>query len=214
MSQPLFLKPLRLIYLSLFSLLLLTSSCGPIKKPINNQYTLTLEHHKTHSHARTHSTLLITKPEAMAGYRTEEMLYVKQRFAREPFAKNAWSNPPADMLYPLLVQRFQSSHAFRAITSSPYADKADYRLDTQLIDLYQDFLPKQSIMRLLAKVTVTRVSDNHILASRLIAQNIPCPANTPHGGVISANQATSIFVEKTLDFVVKEVQLDKGSHKT
>ncbi len=214
MSQPLSLTPLRLTYLGLFSLLLLTTSCGPIKKPINHQYTLTLERHKAHSHARTHSTLLITKPEAMAGYRTEQMLYVKQPFAREPFAKNAWSNPPADMLYPLLVQRFQDSHAFRAITSSPYADKADYRLDTQLIDLYQDFLPKQSIMRLLAKVTLTRVSDNHIVASHLIAQNIPCPANTPHGGVISANRAASLFVEKVLDFVAKEVQLDKGGHKT
>ncbi|MCH9716999.1 MAG: hypothetical protein K0U52_07945, partial [Gammaproteobacteria bacterium] len=115
MSQPLSLTPLRLTYLGLFSLLLLTTSCGPIKKPINHQYTLTLERHKAHSHARTHSTLLITKPEAMAGYRTEQMLYVKQPFAREPFAKNAWSNPPADMLYPLLVQRFQDSHAFRAI---------------------------------------------------------------------------------------------------
>nr|MCH9715997.1 hypothetical protein [Gammaproteobacteria bacterium] len=94
------------------------------------------------------------------------------------------------------------------------ADKADYRLDTQLIDLYQDFLPKQSIMRLLAKVTLTRVSDNHIVASHLIAQNIPCPANTPHGGVISANRAASLFVEKVLDFVAKEVQLDKGGHKT
>ncbi|MDX2346854.1 MAG: ABC-type transport auxiliary lipoprotein family protein, partial [Legionella sp.] len=115
----------RFIYLSAISLLLCISSCTPIKPTVTHQYALTLPQAKTHRHQTLPYALLISKPEAMAGYRTEQMLYVKQRFSLTPFAKNAWSNPPADMLYPLLVQRFQDSHAFRAISSSPYADKTD-----------------------------------------------------------------------------------------
>ena len=204
----------RFITLSLLSVLLLITGCSPVKTAATNQYTLTFAHPKTHHKTHMPYALLISKPDAMAGYRTEQMLYVKKPFALEPFAKNTWSNPPADMLYPLLVQRFQDSHAFRAITSSPYADKADYRLDTQLIQLHQNFLSKQSTLQLTAKVTLTRVSDNRVLASRLITENMPCKTNTPYGGVIAANQASRVFVEKTLDFVIRQVQNDKGSHKT
>ena len=214
MNHVFFPKPFRLITLSLLSLLLLTTSCSPVKTSVTNQYTLTFFHPKTQHKTHMPYALLISKPEAMAGYRTEQMLYVKKPFTLEPFAKNAWSNPPADMLYPLLVQRFQDSHAFRAITSSPYADKADYRLDTQLIKLHQNFLAKKSTLQLTAKITVTRVSDNHVLASRLITENIPCTTNTPYGGVVAANQASRIFVGKTLDFVIRQVQNDKGGQKT
>ncbi len=200
-------------YFSLCFVLLCASSCTPIKSTINNQYTLTLTQPKAYQKVHLPYALLITKPEAMAGYRTEQMLYIKKRFSLSPFAKNAWSNPPADMLYPLLVQRFQDSHAFRAISSSPYADKADYRLDTQLIELHQNFLSKKSTLRFVAKITVTRIHDNRVLASRLLEQNIPCSSNTPYGGVIAANQASSIFVNKALDFVIQQVRADKGGQK-
>ena len=138
----------RFVYFGLISLTLITNSCTPIKTAAVNQYTLTLDHHKAHHKKTMPYAILISKPEAMAGYRTEQMLYVKKPFSLLPFAKNTWSNPPADMLYPLLVERFQDSHAFRAITSSPYADKTDYRLDTQLISLHQSFLSKQSTLQL------------------------------------------------------------------
>ncbi len=204
----------RLIACILFSLLLLETGCGPVKTSAANQYTLTLSPQLKKHRAHMPYALLISKPDAMAGYRTNQMLYVKERFKLEPFAKNAWSDPPADMLYPLLVERFQDSHAFRAITSSPYADKADYRLDTQLVELNQNFLTKQSTVHLIAKVTLTRVSDNRVLASRLLTQRIPCTANTPYSGVVAANQAAGIFAEKALDFVIRQIQSDKSSHKT
>jgi cholesterol transport system auxiliary component len=204
----------RFIYLSLFSSLwFCLFGCTPITSTVSNQYTLTFTQPKVHYRTHLPYALLISKPEAMAGYRTEQMLYIKQRFALAPFAKSAWSSPPADMLYPLLMQGFQDSHAFRAISSSPYADKADYRLDTQLIALHQNFLSEKSRLQWIAKITVTRITDNYVLASRLITLNLPCPSHTPYGGVIAANQASSIFINQTLDFVVKQVRADKGGQK-
>jgi cholesterol transport system auxiliary component len=204
----------RFIYLiTIPFVFLLITGCGPIKSPVTNQYTLTLPHAKSHHQRPLPYALLISKPDAMSGYRTEQMLYLKKPFKREPFAKNAWSNPPADMLYPLLVEQFQDSHAFRAITSSPYADKADYRLDTQLIELHQNFLYKKSTLVFLAKITLTRISDNRVLASQLISENIPCKSNTPYGGVIAANHAARIFVNKTLSFTIKQIKNDKDNQK-
>lgn len=195
----------------LLSLILCITGCTPVKLPVKHQYTLSLCPYKTTHRTPLNVALFISKPEAMAGYQTSQMLYVNSRFSVEPFAKNGWDSPPADMLYPLLVKRFQDSRAFRAITSSPYADKADYRLDTQLIELYQDFLAKQSTQKFTAKITITRVADNKVLASRLIKHQIPCHQNTPYGGVVAANKATSIFIEEALDFVTRQVQNDKGS---
>ncbi len=194
---------LALILLCILSL----TSCGPVKPTITNKYTLNLIPSKVHR-AKVPDALLISKPEAMAGYRTEQMLYVNKQFSLAPFAKNAWSNPPADMLYPLLVERFQESHAFRAISSSPYADKADYRLDTQLLTLNQNFLKKPSQLHFTAKITLTRIKDNHVLGSRLMNYHIPCRSNTPYGGVVAANQAATRFTTEALDFVLSAVRKD------
>ncbi len=194
--------------------LLVLAGCSPIKTPVTHQYMLDIPVHKHATHKRLNNTLLISKPEAMAGYQTEQMLYVKTPFTLEPFAKNAWVSPPASMLYPVLVQHIQDSHVFRAITSSPYADKSDYRLDTQLLTLNQNFLNKQSTLNFTAKIAITRVSDNRVLASRLIIKRIPCPSNTPLGGVIAGNQASTAFAEDALVFAIKHIQRDSLQEKT
>jgi len=197
---------------SLLATFMMLSGCGPVKTPITHQYTLNMPDKKT-TNKHLPYTLLISKPEAMAGYQTEQMLYVKTPFTLEPFAKNAWVSPPADMLYPLLVKHIQASHAFRAITSAPFADKTDYRLDTQLITLNQNFLSKQSTLNFAAKIALTRVSDNHVIASRLIIKQLPCSKNTPLGGVIAANQASAAFTEDTLAFVIQQIQRDARQQK-
>lgn len=193
---------------------LMLSSCSPVKTPVTQQYTLEIPVHKKSPHQHLNYSLLISKPEAMAGYQTEQMLYVQKPFRLEPFAKNAWASPPAAMLYPILVQHIQSSHVFRAITSSPFADKTDYRLDTQLLTLNQNFLSKPSILNFSAKIALTRVADNQVLASQLIVKHIPCSSNTPLGGVIAANQASSAFAKDTLDFAITQIQRDAEHKKT
>ena len=179
-----------------------------------HQYTLESTCASKIKHKRLPYTLLISKPEAMAGYQTEQMLYVTKPFTLEPFAKNAWVSPPAAMLYPVLVKHIQNSHTFRAVSSTPFADKTDYRLDTQLITLNQNFLSKQSTLNFAAKIAITRVADNHVLASKLIVKHIPCSSNTPLGGVIAANQASSIFSEDALVFAIKHIERDAAHKKT
>ncbi|WP_035889026.1 ABC-type transport auxiliary lipoprotein family protein [Legionella norrlandica] len=183
-------------------------SCSPVKVPVTNEYQLTAYSTKQFVAKPQSVTIQVTAPEAVAGYQTEEMLYMKKPYKLEPYAKNAWTSPPADMLFPLLVQSLQRSGYFYAVTSSPYSEKADYRLDTQLLSLKQNFIKKPSVLEFSAKVVLSHVDDNQILGSRIISLQIPCSEDTPYGGVIAANQATLRFTAAVADFVISHIKHD------
>ncbi len=187
-------------------LVVLMTACTAVKPSVTNQYTLNAFSSQTFNKPSSARSILVSKPEAMAGYETEQMLYMKKPYELSVFAHNAWIDPPADMLFPLIVQSLQSSHYFFAVASTLSSESADYRLDTQLIELQQNFLYKPSVLEFSAKVVLTNVSTNQIIASRVIKQRVPCTKNTPYGGVIAANQATQRFTQELTRFVIDHIQ--------
>jgi cholesterol transport system auxiliary component len=196
-------KILAVFLVSLSSLVLV--ACSPVKVSVKNQYQLSAYSAKQMAQKPMPITLLVTVPDAAAGYQTEQMLYIKRPFELEPFAKNAWVNPPADMLYPLILQSLQRTNLFEAVTSNAYTLGVDYRLDTQLLSLDQNFLKKPSVLELSVKVVLTHVTDNKILASRIFNLKIPCPSDTPYGGVIAANRATEQFTANLAHFMASHI---------
>jgi cholesterol transport system auxiliary component len=181
-------------------------ACSPVKIPVTNQYQLNAYSTKQMSaHARNIS-IWVTPPEAAAGYQTEQMIYVKKPYELAAFVKNSWTNAPGEMLYPLIVQSLQRTGFFHAVISSTYSLGADYRLDTQVLSLQQNFLKKPSVLEFSAKVVLTRIRDNKVLASRIITQHIPCSMDTPYGGVIAANVATRQFTAVLSDFVIAHIK--------
>lgn len=191
--------------LLLIGLLTLLTACGPITPPVTNQYKLTQYSSKKSHISPSAYTLLITPPEAVASYQTEQMLYTTKPYTLNSFTKNAWYSPPASMLYPLLIQSLQHSGYFRAVGSGAYINHADYRLDTQLIELQQNFIQKPSVLEIKLKVILTRVSDHHMLTSHTFTQRIPCPKNSPYGGVIAANHATLALTEAITKFTISRI---------
>ena len=193
----------------LFSAQFILAACSPIKTQISNQFKLESFSTQKISKKKTLGSMLISQPEAMAGSQTEQMHYVQKPYELSTFAHNAWISSPANMLYPLIMQSIQKSGYFFAVASGPYVDKADYRLDTQLIELQQNFLPKPSVIVLVAKIMLTHIADNRVVASRIISQRINCPTDTPYGGVIAANKATQAFTSILSEFVVTQVKQDR-----
>ncbi len=179
-----------------------------VNTPVANQYKLN-KFSSQPAHAKHSSvSLLITQPEAAAGYQTEQMFYVKKPYELNAFVHNAWISSPANMLFPLIMQSMQDTGYFYAVATTPYSDKADYRLDTQLIELEQNFLCKPSALEMAIKVVLTHVADDRIIASRIIREHINCPAETPYGGVVAANQATQAFTATLSEFVVTKIKQD------
>lgn len=190
---------------------LLLNACSPVKTTASNQYKLDAFSAKPLGRGLAKQSILITAPEAAAGYQSSEMLYIKKPYELNSFVNNAWIDQPANMLLPLLAQSLQRSGSFFAVTSSVNSEHTDYRLDTQLIELQQNFLKKPSQLDLVAKVVLTHMSDNRVIASRLISLHINCPTDTPYGGVIAANRATTQFTAAVTDFVVAQIRRDSVS---
>lgn len=187
-------------------LLLLLAACSPVKTQVTNQYQLSEFGAKPWGAPPRHLTLMVSPPEAAAGYQTEQMLYIEHPFQVNVFAHNAWLSPPAAMLHPLLVKSLQHTHFFHAVTSNAYSETPDYRLDTHLLNLEQNFLTTPSVIDFSAKVVLTHAKDNRIIASHIFTQHIPCPSDTPLGGVIAANKAVQLFTACVDDFVIAHVK--------
>ena len=189
----------RLILLVLITVI---TACSPVKTTISNQYLLST-FSAIPSPTASHKTIFVTPPEAMSGYQSEQMMYINKPFELSTFAHNAWVSPPAEMLLPLLVQSLQASRYFFAVASGVNANDTDFRLDTQLIALHQSFLTQPSTLFFTAKVIMTRVSDTHVLASQVVHLQIPCPSDTPYGGVQAANKAMILFTKDATSFAIK-----------
>lgn len=194
----------------LSGLILLLSNCSSTRPLITDRYTLSLYQTAPYPKSPTalskhpacaYGSLFISPTEAVDGYQTDAMLYQDRPFEIRPFIHHAWQSNPSSMIYPLIYQSLQESHLFQAVVTGPYAWQTDYRIDTQLIQLIQNFQVKPSQIQLTIKASLTHVSDNRVIASHIWHINKPCPSDTPKGGVFAANQATKQFTHDLARFV-------------
>lgn len=187
------------LLLSLTSLLLV--GCSPVKSPIIHQYQLKAFKTGSYQQKAHVQSILVSPPEAVAGYQTNQMLYTCKPFEISAFAHNSWANPPADMLLPLIVQSLQRAGYFRIVTSSANSEHTDYRVDTQLIELKQNFLKKPSQIDLAIKVVLSNLNQNRPTASRILRYTVTTLTDTPYGGVVAANKAVEQFTADLSRFV-------------
>lgn len=191
--------------LVILSLLALCSGCA-VKPNIQNKYQLqSFGYTKSKQHSY---SIFVSTPLAAEGFQTEQMKYVVKPYELSSFAKNAWVGPPARLLFPLMVQSLQNTNHFFAVTSVPYSDRANYRLDTQLLNLYQSFLTKPSHIKLTVKNVITNSLSSQVVSSKIFSYNIPCPVDGPYGGVVAANQATEKYTKALSAFVIESIQQD------
>ena len=150
------------------------TACTPVKIPNVNPYQLSAYSKKHWPNATMRHTILVVLPEAAGGYQTSSMLYVQKPFSLKAFTKHTWVDSPASMLHPLLIESLQRSSYFQAIASIAYSEPIEYRLDTQLLKLQQNFVKKPSVIEFSAKVLLTRMDKNQILVSRIFNLEMPC----------------------------------------
>jgi cholesterol transport system auxiliary component len=149
----------------------------------------------------TKQSLLVSLPTVSAGYDTDRMLYTDTPYSLHSFAHNEWISSPGNMLYPLIIQSLQQSNYFFAVIGGTVSDPTDYRLDTQVIALHQNFIFKPSVVELVVQGVLTHVDDQKVIASRIFTERVPCASNTPYAGVVAANQAAKQLTARLSDFV-------------
>lgn len=185
--------------------MILAVACTPVVSETNNRYQLT-EAQQMKPSTHQHGSILIMRPVALEGYDTQQMLYVNQPYQVSAFANNSWMSPPATMLLPLILRSIESTHYFSAVTSDLNTTKTDYRLESTLIRFQQNFLLKPSHLQIAMQIVLVRSMDSQVMATATLYEDIPCPKDTPLGGVMAANQATKDLTAKIARFVVKQVK--------
>lgn len=187
--------------------MLCVSSCsvfGPVSTGADNTYVINSVPSvaKRCSH---HLNLMVGAVETNPLYNTTQMAYTDKRFELSYFAKNRWAETPGQMLQPLIIQTLQNTHFFHAVNSYPAIGVYDYALSVQLLELQQKFVGDSSYISLKVHVQLSKAIDNHVVASKDISITEAAPENTPYGGVIAANRATSAMLSELVRFCLQKI---------
>ena len=186
-----------------FTAVALLAACAAIQPPeVEHASTYVLEAPPAAGVPRPRRDLVleVTLPRARPGFDTPQMAYTQRANALEYFAKNRWADTPARMLAPLLAQALDHSGGFRAVVQAPSLAAANFRLDTELVRLQQEFGAKPSRVRLTVRAQLIDADARRVLASAEFDETEAAPSDDPYGGVVAANRALGRLLERLATF--------------
>lgn len=150
----------------------------------------------------TSKDMLVSMPQAAAGYEGINMLYKTQDYQLASFTHNIWNAPPNEMLQPLIVKSLQNSGYFRAVVPAPNPATTNLRLDVTLIKLQQNFTQKPSYVEMVVNATLTDDQTFTAVASQSFSATVPADMDNPYGGVVAANGASLQILEALTQWTV------------
>lgn len=145
-------------------------------------------------------TLIVTQPQAAAGFDSQRIIYMRSPHKLEYFAHSEWVDPPARMLAPLLVAAIDKTRAFRAVMLTPSSAAADLRLESEVIRLQHDFLTSPSAVRFTLRAHVIEDRTRRVVARREFEASVPAASEDPYGGVVAANRAVQMVLDQLSEF--------------
>lgn len=149
-------------------------------------------------------TLLVTLPQANQAYNTSRFAYVCAPYQIAYFSKNQWADTPPAMILPLLVQSLQNTGHYHAVVAAPYSDYSDLTLNTQIINIQQEFLQKPSQVRVTIRAILINSATERVIATKQFTVVVCAPGNNPKSGAIAANIAVAHIVTEITQFCLGE----------
>ncbi len=213
------------IYMALFYLLTVSvlNGCGTLLPKSPEQPTLyildgiTTNARSTQetSHVDTKQTtrgqqlpaLTVSTPIAAAGFGGVHIIYQRKVHELERFALSQWVDTPAQMLAPLIVRAIEGGGAFRGVLRGSTAAVSDFRLDTEVVRLQQNFTTTPSETRLTLRAVLVHTATRRIVASREFDVSVASTSDDPRGGVAAANAAVRQVLSDLAKFCAEAVAL-------
>lgn len=156
----------------------------------------------------TGKTLLVSMPQAAPGFDTPAQVYIRTPSRLEYYSKSQWVASPARMLLPLLISRLEATGQFKAIlsavTSSPII--SEWRLDTEIIRLQQEFLTEPSQVRLVLRAQLLDLVARQVLATQTFEITKSAPSQDAEGGLLATNQVVAQLLKKIAEWVEKQLK--------
>ena len=181
------------------------TACSPVTIPTRQMYTLETPSNVDLKERRPVS-IIVSPVQSAPAYKGREMIYVEKDFQLKAFARNEWAAPPAQMLTPLLVESLRNTHSFRAIIAPPSIDKADYRLDVNLLSFQHQFLKKPSEVEVVMTAQMMNLSTRRAVATERFVVREVSRSNDPYGGVLAANLAVQKALGQIATFCVSSAK--------
>ncbi len=189
--------------LLIFTFVSILCACSSVTVEIPTGYKLSATSNKRLSNYNSQKSLLVSQPTAAAGYESTSMRYVKRAYQLDSFVKNEWVAKPKEMLSPLLVQSLQNTGYFKAVVPSSFVGDTDFRLDTELLILQQDFISRPSREVISIKAALYDGRTEKVIATQVFNAKEIAPVEGPYGGVIAANKGLKLILDKMMPFVIK-----------
>ncbi len=189
--------------------LLLTAGCStlqPVRNEVVSTYALQAQFQSRTVPASGTPVLMVTRPRAHPGFETSRMAYVRKAHELEYFSRNQWVDTPEKMLAPLLVQAFEASGAFGAVSQANGAVTAQLRLDSEIVRLQQEFTVAPSRIRFTLRAQLIDVAGRRILATREFDVTENAASDDPYGGVVAANHAVHRALSEVAAFFAAQAR--------
>ncbi|MCP5159688.1 MAG: membrane integrity-associated transporter subunit PqiC [Gammaproteobacteria bacterium] len=146
--------------------------------------------------------LLVTVSKEAPGFDSQRIAYTREPLTLDYYHDSVWSDTPAKMLLPVLVQAFEATGAFKAVVSPPSPVLADLRVDVDVIRLQQEFMTRPSQVRLTARIKVVEMKSRQVLGTQIFEAVEPAPSENAHGGAQAANAAVQKMLNGMVPFAL------------
>ncbi|SCK58162.1 cholesterol transport system auxiliary component [Variovorax sp. HW608] len=151
-------------------------------------------------------TLIVDLPRATPGFESSQIAYVRRPYEIEYFAHNQWVDTPSNMLAPQMVRAIGGTGAFHAVLGTPTSAVGQFRLETEIVRLQQDFSTTPSHVRLTLRAALIDTATRKVVASREFDARVDAPTEDPYGGVIAAQRAASQVMAELALFCAASVR--------
>lgn len=182
------------------------TSCSilpPIKTTPQTSYVInTIPSNIPHCRSTTFN-LSVNKPRASAAYNTTQMVYSEKPYQLGYFVKNRWAETPPQMFQPLIIKALENTHSFSSVISSATNNQYDYLINTEVVELQQDYVHSPHAVCFKLRAEIINAKNNTLVNSEELTVTQNMSQDTPYSGVIAANQATAIMLNKLADFVLR-----------
>jgi len=193
----------------LISCATLLSSCAlmsPVPNEQDNTFEISTLPHVMPDYYHSAETILILEPNGNPIYDSTDIAYTLRPFQIAYFAKNHWAATPSVMIQQLMVKTLENTRHFKAVVAPPFVGKYDLVLNTQLVELQQDFTVCPSEIHLTFRAELSRTSTNRTIAMKEFSVVEPALQDSPYGGVYATNLAVAKVLDELAQFVMQKTR--------
>jgi len=193
-----------LLILLLSAITALTGCAVSVQPPTAYSLTEVPNTHAVRAHGS--SILMVLTPVAAPYYRTTLMAYEMEPHQISYFSRNAWAQPPAQMLQPLLVKTLQNTNRFRAVVSPPVTGFYDYMLNTEIVTLRVNQDMKPVTYQVTLRAQVFNAKSNRAIATKNITVYEPINGCSFYSRVLAANHAVAKALAQVSQFTLRTIR--------